>query len=305
MSIFVTASERLSKPATVNIAIYAPPGRGKTYQVTTLPPDETLIMNIEGGLQSIGGFPVTSVDVIDLARRISESTGRQTHPWEICRALACIVSGYKSAVRPDNPYSKASYDSYCSVLGGPENFAQFKYLFWDSITVASRLCWEWVQTLPEMYETKNGKLNTMGAYGRVGTELTEWLTVIQHTPDKSTIIVAIADQKDDDMGRKVWKPQIVGGMGADALKGIFDQVLFLDYENFPPEQGGPQRVFVCSETNAKGLPVKSRGGFLDYWEPANLGHVIAKIRAGIQGTNVGQVGRPAPVEPAGYVGNVE
>jgi hypothetical protein len=289
----------------VNIAIYAPPGRGKTYQVTTLPPDETLIMNIEGGLQSIGGFPVTSVDVIDLARKVSEGTGRPTHPWEICRALACIVSGYKSAVKPDNPYSRQSFDSYCQVLGGPENFANFKYMFWDSISVASRLCFEWVCTLPEMYETKNGKLNTMGAYGRVGQELTEWLTVIQHTPEKSTIIVAIADQKDDDVGRKVWKPQIVGGMGADALKGIFDQVLFLDFESFPAEQGGPQRVFVCAETNAKGLPVKSRGGFLGYWEPADLGHVIRKIQAGISGTAVGVVGAPGAEMPAQYAGSVE
>lgn len=299
MSIFVTASERLAKPATVNIVVQAPPGRGKTYQVTTLPPEETLFVNIEGGMQSIGGFPVTSIDVIDLARRAD------VHPWELCRAIACVVSGYKSAVRADNPYSKAMYDKYCQLLGGPENFAQFKYVFWDSGTVASRLCWEWVQTLPEMYETKNGKLNTMGAYGRVGTEFTEWVTLIQHTPEKSTIFAVIADQKEDDVGRKVWKSQIVGGMGADALKGIFDQVLFLDYENFPAEQGGPQRVFVCSETNAKGLPVKSRGGFLDYWEPANLGHVINKIRAGITGTAVGGAVRHGTDQQPVHAGSVE
>jgi hypothetical protein len=293
LSIFVTAAERLSRPATVNIAIVAPFGRGKTFQITKLPPEETLAVDIEAGLQSIGGCPVTSLNVMDLARKLD------VHPWQVCRAIACIVSGYKSAVRPDDPYSKASYDQYCAAIGGHELFAGFKYIFWDSITVASRLCFEWVKTLPESYSEKTGKLDTRAVYGKVGQELREWITIIQHTPEKSTIMAVAAKEETDDLNKKTWKMIMDGTAGADALKGVFDQMLFLDHVNFPPEQGGPQRVFVCSEVNPQGYPVKSRGGFLEYYEPADIGHVIRKIQAGIRGQSVGSVARVAPEMPKG------
>lgn len=288
MSIFVTADERLAKPPTVNICIVAEVGKGKTYQASTLPPNETCFVNIESGMQSVGSWGGVAINVRDLARKLG------CHPWELCRAIACVVSGPNPAVKAENPYSQASYEKYCAALGGAELFERFKYMYWDSLTVAANYCFEWSQMQPDAFNAQ-GKPDTRGAYGLVGRELVDWYRVIQHTPNKSTIVVAILDRTKDEFGRDGWKLQITGSKGAEALPGIFDQVIAL-VDNLPDSNNTPQRAFVCQTPNPLNIPsLKSRGpagGALEVVEQfgnPNLYELIKKVQSKIAGNAASNV----------------
>lgn len=81
----ITADERLSRKPKINACIFGPPGVGKTYQVRTLDPQRTLVLDMEAGLLAAGDWPGDSIDVRKQAHELG------VHPWELCRALACLL----------------------------------------------------------------------------------------------------------------------------------------------------------------------------------------------------------------------
>lgn len=267
----IKADERLSAPAKINIAIFGPSGVGKTTQARTLSDKSTLFIDLEAGTLAVQDW---KGDVLDIR---SQSNTMAVHPWELARALACYIGGPDPADQT-GPYSKASYDQYAQAFGDPANMAKYDTVFWDSITVASRMCFDWCKRQPEAFSEKTGKPDTRGAYGLLGQEMKRWLTHIQHTPGKSVIVVGILDQVKDDFGRITWEPQIEGASTAKALPGIFDEVLTLS--NLATDSGQQYRAFVCQQNNQWGYPAKDRSGCLDLIEPPDLGALIAKIRKG-------------------------
>lgn len=277
----VSADERLAAPAKTNILLVAPIGWGKTFQATTLDPGTTLVVNAEAGDLALGNWRGDVFNIREEAIKIG------CHPWELARAMACIISG------PDpsdigGPYSKTAYDQYCAGIGGPEQFAKYATIFWDSITVASRWSFAWSKLQPQSFNDK-GKPDTRSAYGLLGQEMVKWLTVIQHTPGKSTIAVGILDRLVDDLKRVTWEPQLEGGKTGREAPGIFDVVLTgADLS----ADGQQYKAFVCHQFNPYGFPAKDRSGCLEMIEPAELRHngglgaLVNKIRAGkrIDGT---------------------
>lgn len=273
----ITADERLARKPKINACIFGPPGVGKTYQVRTLDPARTLVLDMEAGLLAAGDWPGDSIDVRKQAHELG------VHPWELCRALACLLGGPDPA-SPGGPYGQAAYDSYRAALGEPEAlFGKYDLIFGDSITVASRYSFSWTQQKhPAAFSERTGKPDVRGAYGAHGREMVDWLTALQHQP-KSIVLVGILEQHVDDMRRVSWEPQIVGGMAGRELPGIFDQVMTLQTFDLTPEgrlvlnAEGQHRAFVCTKANPFGLPAKDRSGKLAMLEPPDLGALLAKI----------------------------
>lgn len=278
----ITADQRLAEAGNVNIVVAGPSGAGKTSQVRTLPPESTLFVDLEGGTKALADWPGTIVKVRDEAQAMG------VHPWEYCRALACILSGpdpaaARDAGRPTFFYSQQMYDTYCASIAPRETFDRFKIVFWDSLTVAGRWSFAWSQMQPDAVSEKTGKYDGRGAYGRHGQEVITWLTAIQHTPHKSTVVSCILDAYLDDFKRQVYAMQIDGSKAGNELPGIFDEVLTLGLfrvENDQPFfdlQKGTERAFVCHLNNGFGVPAKDRSGRLDLFEPPDLGALMRKI----------------------------
>lgn len=276
----ITADERLQRKPKVNIALFGPSGVGKTTQARTLNPETTLFLDGEAGTLALADWRGDVVDLHEVA------AGLGIHPWEVCRAFACLLAGPDMSdyqLQPNGqmkpgPYAKEMFDQYKAALGDPaELFAKYDTIFLDSITVASRWSFSWANTQPDRISDK-GKIDKRGAYGLHSQEMIKWLTTLQHIPGKSIIVVGILDKEIDDLKRVTYTPQIEGSKAGRELPGIFDQVITL--ENMTTAEGQNYRAFVCHQGNEWGLPAKDRSGRLDMLEEPNLGKLLSKISTG-------------------------
>lgn len=278
----IGADERLSASRTVKMAIFGQAGAGKTSQARTLDEETTLFVDFEAGtlaLEDWGG------DVISIRKQAAKLG---VHPWELARAIACVLCGPDPAAGINSAYNARMYDQYVSAIGQDvvaTMQSKYKTVFVDSITVASRMAFSWSQTQPEAISEKTGKPDTRGAYGLLGQEMMTWLTQLQHVEGKNVILVGILDIKEDEdfPGRLSFKPQIEGGKAARELSGIFDQVMTLS--TFRSDDGkflfdpfkGTERAFVCVSPNPFGVPAKDRSGRLAVIESPNLGQLLKKL----------------------------
>jgi len=266
----IKADERLKAHTKINIALFGPSGIGKTTQARTLDAKTTLFLDLEAGTLAIQDW---DGDVVDLRKT---AQGMNAHPWEIARAMACLVSGPDPS-DADGPYSQTAYQQYVSAFGGDVSMLdKYKTVFVDSITVASRLCFQWSQKQPEAYSEKTGKPDTRGAYGLLGREMVRWLTVLQHCA-KDIIVVGILDSEKDELNRINHSAQVEGAKTGRELPGIFDQVVTLAMLSSDNQS---YRAFVCHQDNPWNYPAKDRSGRLEQVEPPDLGALIKKIRTG-------------------------
>jgi hypothetical protein len=270
----IKADDRLKVVPKVNIVMFGPSGVGKTTQARTLDPNDTLFIDLEAGTLAIQDW---AGDVVDVRKQAS---ALGIHPWEYCRALTLFICGPDPS-DPNGPYGIETYKRLCAheAFGDVAAIAKYKNLYVDSITVASRLAFEWVNFKQEeaVKTDRNAKIDKRGAYGTLKQELIRWLTHLQHS-DRSTILVGILDKEKDDFGRDVYTPQIEGAATARELPGIFDQVLTL--QTFKAEDGTMHRAFVCRQDNQWGYPAKDRSGRLETIEAPDLGLLMKKIREG-------------------------
>jgi hypothetical protein len=287
----VTAAQRLSGARKINMIIGGPSGVGKTTLCRTLDPNTTLFLDGEAGVEALGEW---SGDVLDMRKM---AVDMRAHPWEIARALACLLCGPDTAdyemqpggILKPGPYSPESYEAYKQTFGDPADlFGRYTQIFTDSITVASRWSFAWANTQPERISDK-GKIDKRGAYGLHGQEMVKWLTMLQHVPGKSMIVVGILDRFVDDLKRVTFELQIEGSKAGRELPGIFDQVLTLNNFKqdasgvFPADQtqaGQSFRALVCHQDNPWGMPAKDRTGKLELLERPDLGELLNKIRTG-------------------------
>ena len=254
-----TAEERMNEKKPIKGAIFGPHGIGKTSLLWTCDQNTTLFLNLEGGDLAVQDCPVDSIDI---------------QSWEDAINMACLVTGPDPSKHPHQPYSQAHYDYVFSQID-PGFLQKYSTIFWDSISVASRLCWQWACGQPEAF-SKQENFDPRGAYGLVGRELVRWLTHIQHTPNKNVWVVGGLDEKEDDFGRRKWDPQIEGSKAGLELPGIFDEVISMVM--MQGENGGePYRAFVCQKLNPWNYPAKDRSGRLQMVEEPHLGRLMDKI----------------------------
>lgn len=266
----ITADERLAEAkGKTTMTIFGPSGVGKTSLLKTLPPAETLCIDLEAGMKSVQDWPGDSIPVRTFADALD---------------IACLIGGIDPSQPPDGFFSEAHYRHLAMNYPDMVSLIAAKdVVFLDSITDLTRQAMAWAKTRPEAFSDKTGKPDTRGAYGLLAREVIALLKHLQHAPGKTVIFVGILEKITDDFSRIVWQPQMEGGKAGRELPGIVDQVISMglfatdgDSWRFDPERGESRR-FVCRAGNPYGLPAKDRSGRLDITEAPDLGALLRKI----------------------------
>lgn len=258
----ISADERAAAPTSIKGVIGGPSGIGKTSLAWTLDASTTLFLDAEAGMLALEGWQGDSIALRD---------------WAFAKDLACYIGGPNPARVFPQDYCQEHFDAVVQRFGDRDAFmARYHTFFVDSITVASRLCFQWSKQQPEAFSEKTGKPDNRGAYGLMGQEMIAWLTQLQHVQGKSIWFVGILQKVADDMGRTNWEFQVEGGKTMRELPGIVDEVISMVEMEF--EGVGKQRVFVCHTLNKDGYPAKDRSGRLDLLEEPHLGKLMRKIR---------------------------
>jgi hypothetical protein len=257
----LTAEARLVEARGVKLAIFGRPGVGKTYLLRTLSSEmlaETLFLDVEAGDLSVMDLRVASL---------------RPQAWPEFRDVACALGGPNRAVAFNAPYSEAHHRS---VMEDPDlaGLVNFKVLFVDSLSEASRRCFTWAQQQPEAF-SERGRKDLRAVYGLVAREMISWLLQLQHTRSRHVILIAVLEKVTDEFNLATWRPQIEGQRTANVLPGIVDEILTLEFLDFG--DGDPVRSFVCSEPNPWRLPAKDRSGNLDQVEAPHLGKLLMKL----------------------------
>lgn len=268
----ITADERLSAAGNkTSVAIFGPPGVGKTSLLKTLPPAQTVCLDLEAGMKSVQDWPGASIPV---------------RSFGDFRDLAVLIGGPDPAVDPNAWYSAQHHQHVRSVYAGSgveEFLASMPAVFVDSITDLTRQAMAFAKQQPEAFSERTGKPDVRGAYGLLGREVIQALKHLQHAPGKTVIFVGVLEKVTDEFNVSIWQPQMEGSKAGRELPGIVDQVISMhlfsaDSEgNWLLDEKAAERRLVCRSGNPYGLPAKDRSGRLDVTEPPDLGALLSKI----------------------------
>ena len=268
----VSADERLSAANNkTSLAIFGPPGSGKTSLLKTLPAAQTICLDLEAGLKSVQDWQGDSIPI----RTFTDALD-----------IGCLVGGVNPAADPSGFFSEGHYEHLSQTYPDlVQMISAKKIIFVDSITDLTRQAMAWARTRPEAFSEKNGKPDPRGAYGLLAREVIGLMKHLQHAPGKTVIFVGILEKITDEFNRTTWQPQMEGGKAGRELPGIVDQVISMslfaaDEDNWrhDPERADIRRL-VCRAGNPFGLPAKDRSGRLDITEAPDLGALLAKINA--------------------------
>ncbi|MDR1551816.1 MAG: ATP-binding protein [Holosporaceae bacterium] len=250
----ITVDERLKCQSGVKMIIVGGFGMGKTSLLKTIE-EPTLCIDFEAGLLAVQDWQGAAITI---------------RTWPEARDLACLIGGPNPALRSDQVYSARHFESLNAA--NPIDFNQFQVIFIDSLTVATRLCFQWCKQQPECILERTDKVDTRAAYGLLASEMLSWLNQFQHIPDKDIIFVGLLEPRTDEFQRQTWHLQCEGNKTALELPGILDEVITMTAD------ANGNRIFVCQTLNPAGYPAKDRSGRLDVFEPAHLGNLLKKIR---------------------------
>lgn len=111
------------------------------------------------------------------------------------------------------------------------------------------------------------------AYGAMQEQMADIIRAFRDIPGRHIYMSAKLEKTQDEMGRVLYAPSMPGNKTGQSLPYFFDEMLALRVEK--DAEGTTQRALMC---DSDGLwQAKDRSGKLDPWEPADLGHIIAKI----------------------------
>jgi len=268
----VTADERLSAAQNkTSVAIFGPPGVGKTSLLKTLPADQTVCLDLEAGMKSVQDWPGASIPI---------------RSFVDFRDLAVLIGGPDPAADPNAWYSAQHHQHARNVYAGTgieEFLASKSIVFVDSITDLTRQVMTYAKQQPEAFSDRTGKPDVRGAYGLLGREVIQALKHLQHAVGKTVIFVGVLEKVTDEFNVSTWQPQMEGSKAGRELPGIVDQVMSLHLFSQGPDgtyaldEKATERRLVCRAGNPFGLPAKDRSGRLDFTESADLGAVLRKI----------------------------
>jgi hypothetical protein len=277
----ITADERLSASENkTSLAVFGPPGVGKTTLIKTLPADKAVCFDLEAGMKSVQDWHGPSIPI---------------RSFPDFRDLVILIGGPDPAQHPGSYYG-VEYHAHVQreyAESGLEVFLKDRsIIFVDSITDLTRQAMAYAKQQPEAFSDRTGKPDVRGAYGLLGREVIQALKHLQHARGKTVIFVGVLEKITDEFGTSSWVPQMEGTKAGRELPGIVDQVLSMqlfgkDAEGaWTLDEKSTDRRLVCQSGNPWGLPAKDRSGRLDITEPPDLAALLAKID-----------GRSAPISP--------
>ena len=268
----ITAEERLSAANTkTSLAVFGPPGVGKTTLLKTLPADKTVCLDLEAGMKSVQDWPGASIPV---------------RTFGDFRDLAVLIGGADPAADPNAYYGERHHQHVRGVYAGSglEDFLAAKpIIFVDSITDLTRQAMVFAKQQPEAFSERTGKPDVRGAYGLLGREVIQALKHLQHAQAKTVIFVGVLEKVTDEFNVTTWQPQMEGSKAGRELPGIVDQVLSMHLfrrdadGGYVLDESADERRLVCRAGNRFKLPAKDRSGRLDETEAPDLGALLAKI----------------------------
>jgi hypothetical protein len=268
----ITADERLSAAENkTSLAIFGPPGVGKTTLLKTLPAEDTVCLDLEAGMKSVQDWRGDSIPV---------------RSFTDFRDLVVLIGGPDPAQHPQSWYG-AEYHAWLQQqylgTGIQDYFARKRFVFVDSITDLTRQAMTWARQQPEAFSERTGKPDVRGAYGLLGREVIQALKHLQHARGKTVIFVGVLEKVTDEFGATTWQPQMEGTKAGRELPGIVDQVVSMQLfsrdarGDWTLDETSAERRLVCRAGNPWGLPAKDRSGRLDLTEPPDLAALLAKI----------------------------
>lgn len=277
----ITADERLSASENkTSLAVFGPPGVGKTTLIKTLPTDKAVCFDLEAGMKSVQDWHGPSIPI---------------RSFPDFRDLVILIGGPDPAQHPGSYYG-SDYHAHVQreyAESGLETFLKDRsIIFVDSITDLTRQAMAYAKQQPEAFSDRTGKPDVRGAYGLLGREVIQALKHLQHARGKTVIFVGVLEKITDEFGASSWVPQMEGTKAGRELPGIVDQVLSMQLFGkdadgaWTLDEKSTDRRLVCQSGNPWGLPAKDRSGRLDMTEPPDLAALLAKID-----------GRSAPILP--------
>jgi len=238
----ITADQRM-RSATVKGMVLGKAGVGKTTLIKSLDPATTLCLDVEGGMLSV------------------QRDDRFGPAW---RGDSIKIESW--------PEAKAVLEAFKAKHPA---FTKYHSVFIDSISIASRMCFDWCKEQPEAFN-KKGEKNNLGAYGLLGLEMPDWCWGWKHLDGVNVWLVGGLEQK-EVLGVKEWVPLTTGSKLASELPFIMDCCLVMD--RFKAADGNYYvGLFTDALKNPEyaSVPVKTRIDGLDQIEPPHLGKLMAK-----------------------------
>jgi hypothetical protein len=268
----ITADERLSAAENkTSLAVFGPPGVGKTTLIRTLPEDRAVCFDLEAGMKSVQDWRGPSVPI---------------RSFPDFRDLVILIGGPDPAQHPESYYG-ARYHAHVQAQyaeSGLEAFLRDRsIIFVDSITDLTRQAMAYAKQQAEAFSERTGKPDVRGAYGLLGREVIQALKHLQHARGKTVIFVGVLEKLTDEFGTSTWAPQMEGTKAGRELPGIVDQVLSMQLFGkdaagaWTLDEKSTERRLVCRAGNPWGLPAKDRSGRLEMTEPPDLAALLAKI----------------------------
>ena len=268
----ITADERLSDAENkTSLAIFGPPGVGKTSLAKSLSGDRAVCFDLEAGLKSVQDWSGPSIPI----RSFPEF-----------RDLVVLIGGPDPSQHPNSFYSEGYHAFVQSEYAdtGLEAFLQERSIvFVDSITDLTRQAMAYARQQSEAFSERTGKPDLRGAYGLLGREVIQALKHLQHARGKTVIFVGVLEKVTDEFGTVTWQPQLEGTKAGRELPGIVDQVITMQFfaqgsdGTWVFDETASERRLVCQAGNPWGLPAKDRSGRLNLTEPPDLAALLAKI----------------------------